>query len=109
MRYAPQDALHLDESAQLGRVGSPRKGANTNESFADPFLQFPQWQNSVLQAVMETNHQNLRRKIEVSKQAIHERLSESEISKAEGVALCDALSTLRVLSDVLSKSASTGT
>ena len=58
---------------------------------------------------METNHENLRRKIEVAKQAIHERLSESEISKAEGVALRDALSTLRVLSDVLSKSASRGT
>ena len=72
-------------------------------------LRFPQWQEPLLGALMETNHENLKRKIEISKQAIDERLSDSYIPEAEKFALHDALSTLRVLSDVLGKSDSAGT
>ena len=73
-------------------------------------LRFPQWQEPLLNAVVETNHESLRRKIAVAKQAIHERMSESEpVPEAEQVALQDALYTLRVLSEVLNKPASMGT
>lgn len=72
-------------------------------------LRFPIWQEPLLSALMETNHENLRRKIETAKQAILERRSDVDIPEPERFALHDALSTLRVLSDVLTKSASAGT
>lgn len=71
-------------------------------------LRFPVWQEPLLSALMETNHENLRRKIEIAKQAIRERLNDVDIPEAEKFALYDALSTLRVLSDVLTKSAVAG-
>ena len=71
---------------------------------SDTALQFPQWQEPLLCAIMETNHESLRRKIDIAKQAIHERMSESEpVPEAERAALLDALNTLRVLSEVLNK------
>jgi hypothetical protein len=72
-------------------------------------LRFPQWQEPLLCALMETNHENLRRKIGTVKQVILERLSDLHIPEEEKFALHDALSTLRVLSDGLTKSASAGT
>lgn len=59
-------------------------------------LQFPQWQEPLLHALMETNHKSIKRKTEIAKQAILERLSDLHIPEAEKFALHDALSTLRV-------------
>lgn len=55
----------------LAGFGSPKK-----ETLMNADLRFPIWQEPLLSALMETNHENLRRKIETAKQAILERRSD---------------------------------
>ena len=94
----------LKTRCPLGGVGSPRRETTMN---AD--LRFPQWQEPLLLAMMETSHENLNRKIGIAEQAVLERLKDLRISEDEKFALHDALSSIRVLSDGLTKSASAGT
>ena len=70
-------------------------------------LRYPQWQEPLLQAVMETKPDSLLEKIQIAETAISQRLRELEGnpgSKEERVALRDAVSTLRVLKRVLIQS-----
>jgi hypothetical protein len=70
-------------------------------------LRYPQWQEPLLQAVMETRPDSLLGKIQIAETAISQRLRELDsepASKEERVALSDAVSTLRVLKRVLIQS-----
>ena len=70
-------------------------------------LRYPQWQEPLLQAVMETKPDSLMEKIQIAESAISQRLRELDSnpsSKEEWVALSDAVSTLRVLKSVLIQS-----
>jgi hypothetical protein len=70
-------------------------------------LRYPQWQEPLLQAVMETKPNSLTGKIQIAETAISQRLIELDsnpTSKEERVALSDAVSTLRVLKRVLIQS-----
>jgi hypothetical protein len=70
-------------------------------------LRYPQWQEPLLQAVMETKPDSLMGKIQITETAISQRLRELDsnpASKEERVALSDAVSTLRVLKRVLIQS-----
>jgi hypothetical protein len=67
-------------------------------------LRYPQWQEPLLRAVMETKPDSLVEKIQIAEEAISQRLRELEgnsILEQERVALQDAVSTLRVLRSVL--------
>lgn len=75
-------------------------------------LRFPQWQEPLLHALMETNRQDSKEKIETVHRLIRERLDELERipeNETELVALHDAISTLRVVSKGLVESPSTRT
>jgi hypothetical protein len=70
-------------------------------------LRYPQWQEPLLQAVMETKPDSLIEKIQIAETAISQRLRELDsdpASKEERVALSDAVLTLRVLKRVLVQS-----
>jgi hypothetical protein len=70
-------------------------------------LRYPQWQEPLLRAVMETKPDSLMEKIQIAETAISQRLRELDSnpsSKEEWVALSDAVSTLRVLKSVLIQS-----
>jgi hypothetical protein len=67
-------------------------------------LRYPQWQQPLLRAVMETKLDSLVEKIQIAEGAISQRLRELEgnsVLEQERVALQDAVSTLRVLRSVL--------
>lgn len=77
---------------------------------SDTVLRFPQWQEPLLHALMETNREDSKEKIEAVQKLIRERLSELEHipeNETELVALRDAISTLRVVSKGLAKSEGT--
>ena len=67
-------------------------------------LQYPGWQRPLLQAVLGIKPDSLMEKVQIAERAISQRLRESEGnpgSKAERVALHNAVSTLRELKGVL--------
>jgi hypothetical protein len=70
-------------------------------------LRYPQWQEALLQVVVEMKPDGLMEKIKIAETAISQRLRQLESnpgSKEERVALYNAVSTLRVLKSVLVQS-----
>ena len=67
-------------------------------------LPYPRWQQSLLQAVLETKPDGLMEKLKIAEIAISGRLRELEGNpgrKGERVALYDAISRIRDLKEVL--------
>jgi len=85
-------------------AGFLRQKGNTMSS---SYLPYPRWQKPLLRVVMEMKPDSLTGKIKIAETAISQRLRELESNpghKEERVALYNAVSTLRVLKNVLIQS-----